>query len=111
MMKLKLYWEFYKSTLALALSSAVLYAFIISEGLKSLPIARLPFYVVFLLCFMFGGVFAVFLYKEFTLKGEYYFYHNRGISKLSLWIITEVTNILIGGILINILDYVELARN
>jgi hypothetical protein len=111
MSKSKLYWEYYKSTLALSLSSSVIFAFIISEGLKNLPIERLPLYVIFLFCFMFGGAFAAFFYKEVSRKGEYYFYYNRGISKMSLWVITEVTNILIGGMLINILNYVELARN
>jgi len=109
MSKLKLYWEYYKSTLILNLSSSVLLAFIISEASKSLPLARLSFQIIFLLCFMFGGAFLSFFYKEISHKGEYYFYYNQGISKIRLWIVTLSTNILLGGLLINILYYVELA--
>jgi len=32
------------------------------------------------------GIFAYLLYKELSHKEVYYFYHNKGISRLQLWI-------------------------
>ncbi len=34
------------------------------------------------------GYFLGLLYKEMSLKGEYYFYYNRGIGRWELWIVS-----------------------
>ena len=108
MVKLALHWEYFKSTLVLNLSSSVLFAFI--GGLSFITSSDpLPFLIVYIRCCMFGGPLFCFLYKEMSRKNEYYFYYNRGISKLSLFITTLSTCILTGYLLIIILHYVKLA--
>jgi hypothetical protein len=109
MLKVKLHWEYFKSTLVLNLSSSVLISFIVCIALKSLPDAAPPLYVIYIRCCMFGGPLLCLFYKEMSRKNEYYFYFNRGISKLSLFIVTLSTYILIGYLLITILHYVKLA--
>ena len=109
MVKLALHWEYFKSTLVLNLASSVLFAFFVISFLKSLPGPIPSFPVIYIRCCMVGGPLLCFLYKEISRKNEYYFYYNRGITKLSLWIVTLVTYILSGTLLINILEYAKLA--
>jgi hypothetical protein len=106
MVKVTLHWEYFKSTLVLNLSSSVLLAFIVYMALKNLPDPPPPLHIVYIRCCMFGGPLLCLLYKEMSRKNEYYFYYNRGISKLSLYITTLSTYILIGYLLITILRYV-----
>ncbi|TSA32256.1 MAG: hypothetical protein D4R64_16520 [Porphyromonadaceae bacterium] len=49
---------------------------------------------------MSAGFLLSLLYHEFTHQSEYYFYYNRGPSKLSLISVTAAANILIGSILL-----------
>ena len=109
MVKLSLYWEYFKSTLVLNLSSSVLLAFIVYLTLKTLPDVPPPLYVVYIRCCMFGGPLLCLFYKEISTKNEYYFYYNRGISKLNLFITTLSTYILTGYLIIFILHYAKLA--
>ena len=109
MVKLVLHWEYFKSTLVLNLATSVLFAFVIMYFLKSMP-GQVPSYpIIYIRCLMVGGPLLCFLYKEISRKNEYYFYYNRGISKLSLWIVTLLIYIVSGTLLINILQYAKLA--
>lgn len=108
MIKLKFYWVYFKSTIVLNLSSSVLLSSIIMSGLINLPDPP-PFHEIYIFCCMFGGPFICFFYKELSRKEEYYFYFNRGITKLSLIIMTLLTYIIIGLILLIILHHVKLA--
>jgi len=108
MVKLTLHWEYFKSTLVLNLSTSVLLAFIVSFSLITFPDPP-PLHMVYIRCCMFGGPLICLLYKEMSRKNEYYFYYNRGISKLSLFITTLSTYILTGYLLIMILHYAKLA--
>ncbi len=108
MEKLTFHWEYFKSTLVLNLSSSVLISFIVFKALENFPDSPPPLYIVYIKCCMFGGPLLCLFYKEMSRKNEYYFYYNRGISKLSLYITTLSTYILVGYSLINILHYVKL---
>ena len=108
MVKLTLHWEYFKSTLVLNLTSSVLLAFVVYLTLITLPEPP-PFHIVYIRCCMFGGPLLCLLYKEMSGRNEYYFYYNRGISKLSLFITTLSTYLLTGYLLIIILHYVKLA--
>jgi len=50
--------------------------------------------------FMTAGFLLSLFYFELTSKNEYYFYYNKGISKLRLISVTAAINVLIGSILI-----------
>jgi hypothetical protein len=60
----------------------------------------------FSVAFMSGGTLCSLLYKELTLKNEYYFYYNLGISKTTLILTCCLVNVLIGVMLIVISMYV-----
>jgi len=109
MVKLTLYWEYFKSTLVLNLSSSVLLAFIVYGALLNPSDTPPQFHVVYIHCCMFGGPLLCLFYKELSRNNEYYFYYNRGISKLSLFISTLSTYVLMGYLLIIILRYAKLA--
>jgi hypothetical protein len=107
MLKLRLHWEYFKSTLVPNLSTSVLLAFIVYGALLTLPDPP-PLYVVYIRCCMLGGPLLCLLYKELSGKNEYYFYYNRGITKLSLFISTLSTYTLAGYLLLIILHYAKL---
>lgn len=109
MVKLTLHWEYFKNTLVLNLSASVLLSFIVHMALQSFPDSPPPLHVVYIRCCMFGGPLLCFLYKEMSRKNEYYFYYNRGISKLSLYISTLSIYFLAGYLLQIILHYAKLA--
>jgi hypothetical protein len=106
MQKVRLYWEFYKSTLILNLASSVFLSFILMLGMQMIMKAPPPFIVIYIRCCMFGGPIVSLYYKETSRNNEYYFYYNKGISKISLLIITFIAYILIGILLLSILHYV-----
>jgi hypothetical protein len=108
MVKLTLHWEYFKSTLVQNLSVSVILSFIVYMALKNLSDAPPPLHIVYIRCCMIGGPLLCFFYKEMTRKNEYYFYFNRGISKLSLFIVTLSIYILTGSLLIIILHYAKL---
>jgi hypothetical protein len=96
---IRLYWTFHKSTLALNL----LFSFAISLILAAL------FFKVFPISIMTGGPLLSFFYKEIARKNEYYFYYNRGISKLNLIVVSMALNVLTGIVLKIIISNVKLA--
>ena len=107
--KLALHWEFFKSTLVLNLASSVLFAYCIFYLLKNLPDPLPPFHIIYIRCLMFGGPLLCFLYKEISRKNDYYFYYNRGITKIRLWTVNFLAYAFTGTLLINILHYAKLA--
>ena len=53
---------------------------------------------------MTGGSLISIFYKEISRKNEYYFYYNRGISKIKLIVVSLILNVLVGVILISIIQ-------
>ena len=100
-----LYWAFYKSTVILNIA--------VSFALASL--ATVFSGDVFTFCIYFPGSFAtigllfVFLYKEIAFPLEYYFYYNRGITKIKLFIFCFLINVLPATLILTILHYAALS--
>ena len=99
MQRIRLYWEFYKSTLVLS------YALSLAISLLYLP----AFFKVFPFAIMLGGPLLSLFYKETYRKNEYYFYDNRGITKISLLLVNLALHIITGICILNIISYVKLA--
>ena len=85
---LRLYWAFFKSTLIvnLAVSFTVTLVTLVAGGSIK----------IFAVCLMTGGPLFSFFYKEVWHPNEYYFYHNRGISKIQLMAFNLAVCILLG---------------
>ncbi len=103
---LRLFWNFYKRLVVNNLMASVLLAIVYSatilldeESSKVLGI----FIRILCVSFMSTGFLMSLLYQELTHKTEYYFYHNKGISKLSLISVSALLNIPFG--LITLLVY------
>jgi len=99
MRKIRLYWAFYKSTLATSILVAFACAF--------LNIAI--FWYLLSVGFMTCGTFLSLLYKNLVRHNEYYFYNNCGISKYQLIAFTITINVLIGISILIIKSYVTLS--
>ena len=97
---LALYWAFYKSTIAFNIGVSIAIAFI------SMIFFGGNFFVVFAGSFMSVGALVAFLYKEIFSPLEYYFYYNRGISKIKLIIFCLLFNILPATIILIIVNHV-----
>ena len=97
MNKIRLYWEFHKSTLLLNYGSS----FIIS--LLAFPI----FYIIFTISIASGGAIISYLYKEISCKKEFYFYFNKGINKTSLFVISFILNAITAILLNKLLHNVQ----
>jgi len=97
--KLQPFIVFYKSTLALSMCFAVMAA---AFALTSSLIIMIR---IFAVSFMTGGTVLSLLYKEISLKHEYYFYYNQSISKTVLILTCTLMNITIGILLIVISCY------
>src|SRR5258708_2329479 len=91
---------FYRSTLTLSLSFSAVFAVFGLLGPPALIIRA------FAVSFMSGGTICSLLYRELTLKNEYYFYYNLNISKTTLILTFSMVNTLVGVILIVISMYV-----
>jgi hypothetical protein len=109
MVKIKLYWAFFKSTLIMNMAVSFFISFIVYFSLKEMSENPPAFLNLYIKICIFGGPLISFYYKEITRKPEYYFYYNKGISKLNLIIATLLIYILLGFILLNILRYAKLA--
>ena len=97
--KLQPFIVFYKSTLTLSICFAVMAA---TFALMSGPVIMIR---IFGVSFMTGGTILSLLYKEISLKHEYYFYYNQSISKTSLILTCAVANMVVGITLIAISFY------
>jgi Zn-dependent protease len=87
-----MYWAFYKSTVTINLVVSLM------VGLVTVSIT------VFAIGLVTFGLFFAFLYKEVVRPQEYYFYFNRGISKIKLIIFCILVNILPSALILIILQ-------
>jgi hypothetical protein len=108
MQKVRLYWEFYKSTVVMNLGCSVLLAFSIFVGMQMAMLTPPSFIVVYIRCCMFGGPVLCLYNKVLARKNEFYFYHNKGIARSGLFIATFVIYISLGVLILNILHYAKL---
>jgi len=91
-----LYWAFYKSTVILNLCVSFFVAFVTGQFFEFFAISYATF-----------GLIGVFLYKEIAFPLEYYFYYNRGITKIKLFSFCLLVNISLAAFLLTILHYVS----
>lgn len=83
----RFYRIFFFSTLKFSVLIGFLFAFmggLVSHG-NTLDFIKLWLRLIPTLGLLFD-----YLYKELTRKEEYYFYHNQGIDKYKLWIVTFI---------------------
>jgi len=93
-----LYWAFYKSTVILNLCVSFIVAFVTGQFFEFFAISYATF-----------GLIGVFLYKEIAFPLEFYFYYNRGITKIKLILFCLLVNILLVTLFLSILYYVASA--
>ena len=94
-----MYWTFYRSTLTLnaGVSTCIsLLAYINGENIL----------VWFPVCFASAGLLAVVLYKEIARPVEYYFFYNRSISKIKLFLFSWIVNLLLSSLFLIAIYYV-----
>ena len=96
--KIQLLGVFYKSTLTISIAFAVM--------ATTLAMASPWALQIFALSFMTGGTIASLLYKEISLKHQYYFYYNQAISKTTLIVTCVTINIVIGVLLMLLRSYI-----
>jgi hypothetical protein len=96
--KIQLLGIFYKSTLTISIAFAVM--------ATTLAMASPWTIQIFAISFMTGGTIASLLYKEISLKHQYYFYYNQAISKATLVVTCIAINITIGILLILMGSYI-----
>ncbi|OJV67626.1 MAG: hypothetical protein BGO42_16470 [Flavobacterium sp. 40-81] len=87
---LRLYFEFYKSTLAINLFISLIWIF------NSLG--------TFFVSFCTFGLLAAFIFKEYYRKNDYFFYYNTHISRNSLFLFCFITNLFV-CLIFKILSY------
>ena len=90
----RMYWGFYKETLPINWGISFLLATI------TYPVPSSKFFLLI----MASGAFLSLFYKELSRKNEYYFYYNRGITKLKLWSLTLLLNFFFGLTVYHILE-------
>jgi NAD/NADP transhydrogenase beta subunit len=95
--QLKLLVIFYKSTLLLSIVCGVMLGAINFND----------FFIAFGFGFLSAGSVISLTYKEISKQHEYYFYYNKGISKLILLLSCVLTNFIIGVLLIAIGSYAK----
>ena len=95
---LNLYRAFYKSTVILNICVSFVIAFVTGQ-----------FFAFFAISYATLGLLAVFLYKEIAYPAEYYFYYNRGITKIKLIIFCFLVNIPLSTLIFTFLNYVALS--
>jgi hypothetical protein len=93
--RLGLYWAFFKSTLIVNLVVSIA-ATLVAAGNMT----------IFTVCLMTVGPLFSFFYKEVWRPNEYFFYHNRGISKYQLMTFAMAVNILLGTSILIIIFHV-----
>jgi len=92
---IRLYWTFHKSTIVINWAFSIALSVLI-------PPLLLP--VLFPVLTMTAGPLISLLYKEISRNNEYYFYYNRGITKVNLIAISLALNMLPGLILLFIMS-------
>lgn len=93
---LRLLFTFYRSTLALNWGFSLACSIIVFVQFpKVLPISLMT-----------SGSLLSFYYKSLSRKADYFFYYNRGISKIQLFLFTILMNGCLGAILYILLNHV-----
>lgn len=105
MLKIKLYFNYFISTILINITSSVFFAYILKLLISSIFKSDTPFFNIYLFCITYGGPLFAFYYKEVTYKNEYYFYYNKGIRKDVLIAFTALLYILTGNFLLLIATY------
>jgi hypothetical protein len=82
---LRLFGNFYKRLLVVNVLISLILALLSSNFLLTLGLS-----------FMSAGFLMSLLYQEQTHKTEYYFYYNKGISKLRLILVSGLLNVTLG---------------
>jgi len=88
------FWLFYKKLIVPTVTMSVLIGLsglIVSDSVSTASIGTA--YIVF-------APFFHFTVYEIRNPNEYYFYHNLGLSKMALWILTFISSLIVGLILI-----------
>jgi hypothetical protein len=98
--KIQLLGIFYKSTLAISVGFAIM------ATTLAMAFPWVVIFQIFAISFMTGGTIASLLYKEISLKHQYYFYYNQAISKATLVVTCISINIAIGVLLIMMSLYI-----
>jgi len=110
----KLYWSFYKSTVILNICVSFAVACFVSAFAENFFAFGFFFsgsfativLLVFPGSFATIGFLAVFLYKEIACSIEYYFFYNRGITKIKLFIFCLLVNLIPATLILSILYHV-----
>ena len=102
---LKLYRAFYKSTVIVNIAVSFALASLVSVFSGDV----FAFCIYFPVSFATIGLLFVFLYKEIAFPAEYYFYFNRGITKIKLFIFCFLVNIPLATLVLTILYHVALS--
>ena len=84
-----MYWFFYKSTVTINLVVSLMVGLVSGISIT-----------VFAVSFVTAGLFFALLYKEVVCSQEYYYYYNRGISKIKLIIFCVFVNILASALIL-----------
>jgi len=84
-LSLRLFWNFYKRLAVINVLISSVLALLSGHFLLTLGLS-----------FMSAGFLMSILYQELTHKTEYYFYYNKGISKLSLILVSALLNVPVG---------------
>jgi len=100
-----LYWAFYKSTVILNIAVSFAVACFVSAFAENI----VAFGFFFPGSFATIGLLAVFLYKEIACSIEYYFFYNRGITKIKLFIFCLLVNTILATLILSVLYHVALS--
>ena len=90
----RMFFAFYTSTVIIC------YAVSCTVALVALFLVRAPFFVTFSISIATVGLFMSLLYKEISHPEQYYFYYNRGISKMRLYAFCGIINVVIGTLIL-----------
>ena len=96
LLKLKLLFIFYRSTLALNWSASLGFAFVVFP----------KFSIILPVMLMTAGSLLSIWYKDLSRNNDYYFYYNRSLGKAQLMLFAVLMNLLTGGLLYILLNHV-----
>jgi hypothetical protein len=99
---LMIYWAFYRSTVTVNFAVSFTVSFV------TLMLGFIPgCFTVFAVSLITAGLFLAFMYKEVVCPQEYYFYYNRGISKIKLILFCFFVNALPSALILIIVASVD----
>ncbi len=97
MSKIRAYWEFYKKLIVPSLALSVLF------GLYNMYMNGSFLVTSIGLAYIFVPLLMHYFTYEIKNRNEYYFYHNLGLDRISLWISTFIISLVIAILLTIIL--------